>query len=307
MTSALGLNDHHQATVINYMRFARYQRGQRLRAVDACFDDLKDSRLIDETFTVDEVTEMLDGLLAVVRGEMESELINTAHTNVLLLRQLCQQAEKWHLKLQADISELENRDLLEKIKDFEDAEFTGTKRDTDFSALSGPSKLEPLNESSASALLHMEIERLKEENEKLKDRLKAVESQALGIQQEKNLLSSDLEKTKNALSSAKGTVIRQDSGEEVEALRKQMAGLKSEIDKSRKHGSAAAEMLEGDLADTKHELLKVRADLELAEKELEKKVSQTAPFKNLKQMLTKKNDQIKDLRRRLAKYEDSDL
>ena len=42
--SALGLNDHHQATVVNYMRFARYQQGQRLRAVDACFEDLKDSR-----------------------------------------------------------------------------------------------------------------------------------------------------------------------------------------------------------------------------------------------------------------------
>jgi len=37
-------------------------------------------------------------------------------------------------------------------------------------------------------------------------------------------------------------------------------------------------------------------------KELEKKVSQTAPFQNLKQMLQKKNDQIKDLRRRLSKY-----
>jgi len=35
-------------------------------------------------------------------------------------------------------------------------------------------------------------------------------------------------------------------------------------------------------------------------KELEKKVSQTAPFQNLKQMLQKKNDQIKDLRRRLS-------
>ena len=52
---------------------------------------------------------MLDGLLAVVRGEVESELINTSHTNVLLLRQVFIQAEKWHLKLQADISELENR------------------------------------------------------------------------------------------------------------------------------------------------------------------------------------------------------
>ena len=65
--------------------------------------------LVEDTFTVDEVEEMLDGLLTVVRGEVEGELINTAHTNVLLLRQVFQQAEKWHLKLQADISELENR------------------------------------------------------------------------------------------------------------------------------------------------------------------------------------------------------
>ena len=35
-------------------------------------------------------------------------------------------------------------------------------------------------------------------------------------------------------------------------------------------------------------------------------VSQTAPFKNLKQMLQKKNEQMKDLRKRLAKYEDLD-
>lgn len=66
-------------------------------------------RLVDETFTVDEVREMLDGLQAVVRGEVEMELINTAHTNVLLLRQLFSQAEKFYLRLQSDISELENR------------------------------------------------------------------------------------------------------------------------------------------------------------------------------------------------------
>ena len=52
---------------------------------------------------------MLDGLLSLVRGEVDSELLNTAHTNILLLRQMFMIAEKWHLKLQADISELENR------------------------------------------------------------------------------------------------------------------------------------------------------------------------------------------------------
>lgn len=66
-------------------------------------------RLVEDTYTLDEVTDMLDGLCAVVRGEVESELINAAHTNVLLLRQMFSQAEKWHLKLQTDISELENR------------------------------------------------------------------------------------------------------------------------------------------------------------------------------------------------------
>ena len=35
--------------------------------------------------------------------------------------------------------------------------------------------------------------------------------------------------------------------------------------------------------------------------ELERKVSQTTPFKNLKSMLVKKNATLKDLRRRLAK------
>lgn len=66
-------------------------------------------RLVEETFTADEVTEMLEGLRVVVRGEVEMELINTAHTNVLLLRQLFSQAEKFYLRLQTDISELENR------------------------------------------------------------------------------------------------------------------------------------------------------------------------------------------------------
>lgn len=66
-------------------------------------------RLMEETYTVDEVADMLDGLQILVRGEVEMELINTAHTNVLLLRQLFSHAEKFYLRLQTDISELENR------------------------------------------------------------------------------------------------------------------------------------------------------------------------------------------------------
>ena len=59
--------------------------------------------------TGDEVREMLDGLCGVVKAEVDSELINSAHTHAILLRQLFQTADRWHLNLEPKISELENR------------------------------------------------------------------------------------------------------------------------------------------------------------------------------------------------------
>lgn len=56
----------------------------------------------------DEVKEMLDGLCAVLKADIGSDLIHNSHTSALLLRQLFQQAEKWHLKLKVDLSELQS-------------------------------------------------------------------------------------------------------------------------------------------------------------------------------------------------------
>lgn len=58
---------------------------------------------------MDEIREVLDDVSSVIAGEAESELINSAHTNVLLLQQVFRQAQKWHLDLNADLAELENR------------------------------------------------------------------------------------------------------------------------------------------------------------------------------------------------------
>ncbi|XP_062615439.1 leucine zipper transcription factor-like protein 1 [Saccostrea cucullata] len=292
----LGVNEHHQAQVVNYMRFTRYQRGQRLRAVEMCFEELKNSRLDETTYTIDEVTDMLDGLLSVVMGEVEGELDNTAYTNVLLLRQMFQQAEKWHLKLQADISELENRDLIETIADFEQKEFAGTTRDTDFNSVLKKMKLAPINESGGAALLHMKIEELEKENLKLSEKTRQMEQQvkALGGTVAASAVTSSVAGRSN-----------QNDGE-VDDLRKKLSSLESDLDSTKRSSASSSNAMEKDLVSTKHELLRIREMLEMAEKELEKKVSQTNPFKNLKQMLMKKNDQLKDLRKRLAKYEKVD-
>ncbi|XP_068073131.1 leucine zipper transcription factor-like protein 1 isoform X2 [Danio rerio] len=235
-----GFNEHHQHEVINYMRFARSKRALRLKTVDSCFQDLKESRLIEETYTVDEVTDILNGLQVLVRGEVEMELINTAHTNVLLLRQLFSQAEKFYLRLQTDISELENRELLEQVAEFEKTDF---KPNIKANQETTKPKLAPLNEGGVSELLQREISRLQEDNDKLKARLRTLESRAMCALEDKS-------KAETAL---------------------------KDLQKSQG-----------------------------VHQELEKKFQQTAAYRNLKEILNKKNEQIKDLRKRLLRYESAE-
>ncbi|XP_066543475.1 leucine zipper transcription factor-like protein 1 isoform X2 [Amia ocellicauda] len=287
----LGFNEHHQNEVINYMRFARSKRALRLKTIDSCFQDLKDSRLVEETFTVDEVSEMLDGLQVVVHSEVETELINTAHTNVLLLRQLFSQAEKFYLKLQTDVSELENRELLEQVAEFEKAEFTSSSKKANQE--SNKPKLAPLNEGGVSELLNKEIARLQEENDKLKARLRTIEMQATSALDEK----SKLEKALKDLQKIQG------DQKEITNLEETVTALKSDFQKTLNASSATQKHLEDNLVTTKHDLLKVQEQLAVAEKELEKKFQQTASYRNMKEILTKKNDQLKEIRKRLLKYE----
>ncbi|XP_069765314.1 leucine zipper transcription factor-like protein 1 isoform X3 [Narcine bancroftii] len=281
------------------MRFARSKRALRLKTVDSCFQDLKDSRLTEDTFTVDEVTEILDGLKVVVHSEVESELINTTYTNVLLLRQLFYQAEKWYLKLQTEISDLENRELLEQVAEFEKAEFlsSGKRANTEISK----PKLAPLNEG-VSELLSKEITRLQEENDKLKARLKTVEVQATNALDEK----FNLERVLKDLEKAQGNQETKFKSQETADLEAKLATLKADFEKSLNVSNENQKSLEDNLIATKHDLLRVQEDLLLAEKELEKKFQETAAYRNMKELLTKKNEQVKELRKRLSQYEAED-
>uniref|UniRef100_A0A3B5MJD7 Leucine zipper transcription factor-like protein 1 n=1 Tax=Xiphophorus couchianus TaxID=32473 RepID=A0A3B5MJD7_9TELE len=269
-----GFNEHHQSEIINYMRFARSKRLLRLKTIDSCFEELKDSRLVEDTFTVDEVREMLDGLQMVVRGEVEMELIDTAHTNVLLLRQIFSQAEKFYLRLQSDISELENSKPM----------------------------LAPLNEGGVSELLNKEIAKLQEENDKLKSRLRTLETQAMSALDEKTKAEralKDLQRTQGEQKLSAQT-------KEINSLEDTVAALKEDYERSLSANAASQKDLKENLITAKHELLRVQEQLTLAEKELEKKFQQTAAYRNMKEILTKKNEQIKEIRKRLQKYEPDD-
>lgn len=94
--------------------------------------------------------------------------------------------------------------------------------------------------------------------------------------------------------------------QDLDDLENTVAALKSEFQKTLNDKTENQKSLEENLAAAKHDLLRVQEQLSMAEKELEKKFQQTAAYRNMKEILTKKNDQIKDLRKRLAKYESED-
>lgn len=297
---SLDLNEHHQNEIFNYMRFARYLRKQRLRAVDTCFEDVKASRLLDETFTLEEITDTVNELSLVVKAEVESELINMAYSNALLLQQILSQAEKWHLKIQVNTTDLENRELLDKVKNFEEKKIQDLK---DSTGQASPIKhrLEPMNDLGGAFLLQQEIDRLQEDNMKLRQRLKHVESQASTLLQDRSTLSDDLKKVKGELDATR-SYADSEMKEEVNRLNEQLLNAKCTIG-DLQTSVVQKEDTEKNLTQMGHQLLRVQEQLELAEKEMEKKVSQTTAYINLKKMLHQKNELIKMLRKKLANYE----
>lgn len=303
--SDLGLNSHHEEEVRKYLKFARYNRNQQLRSVDGCFSDLKESRLTEDTFTLEEVEECFDNLQAVVRSSVDAELINDAHTNVLLLVQLFSQAEKWHLKLVADISELENQKLLKEIAEFEENETSPNKstKSLQLSSLSQKAKLQPLNEGGSTALLQMEINRLKEENEDLKNKFVQLEKSASHTSRETSKLRSDLEQAKQKGHQDDKKPPQGNDDDEVLLLSDKISSLSGELRDAEEAYQNKCATLEDEVANSKHYILALQHEIEVLTGEFEKKFSETTQFKNLKKMLEQKNGQLKEFRKRLKKYE----
>ncbi|XP_015911618.2 leucine zipper transcription factor-like protein 1 isoform X1 [Parasteatoda tepidariorum] len=305
MAEDLALSELHSEMIGSYLKFAKFRRSKHLRTIEQTFDDMKLSRLLEDTYSVDEVRDLLDELCALLKGDLELELINTAHTAALLLCQMCCQAQQWHLKLSADISELENRDLLEKVNKFEERlNSSSLEKGLNGSPLR-VNKLQPLGENAgASQLLQLEIDRLNEENRRLSEKLKSVEKQTVDILESKAALTANLVEVQQELKEMK-----EGKAENVEKdlkhLEDEMNQVKKELETTMCASAYTQQNLECDLLETKQRFLEVQSQLQLAEKELEVKLSQTGAFKNMKKMLATKNEQIKTLRQKLNNYENT--
>jgi leucine zipper transcription factor-like protein 1 len=298
MASDFGLNDSHEEQIVNFLRFSRLKRGEATKAIENAFQGVVDSRLVEETYTVDEVKDILSSLEGVTRADVESELIYSSHTSVLVLKQACEQAEKWHLKLNPNISELENREQIQKVARFEALKFSDDLKSS--SSVLGGRRLEPLNESGGSALLQLEIDRLKEDNKRLSSRLSQAETTVKDAIAKKDKLQKQLQEIQQS------TTPQETAGEsdELTRLHQEVSDLKAELSATKSTPVVLdTGKLERELEMRCQELLKVNAELETVKSEMDKKFNETSQFVNMKKMLSSKNDQIKQLRDRLKRYE----
>ncbi|EEB11783.1 conserved hypothetical protein [Pediculus humanus corporis] len=285
----LGLNQHHQSVLISYMKFAKYMRNQILKQVNASFQDTE-SRLYDDTFTKEEIKEIIGDLEKIIQCDVESELINFSHNNVLLLKQIFKQAEKWYLRLDINLSESQNQEELEMIKllEFDEGQFA-----------SGPQsqKTEKEIEEGSIALLKMEIERLNEENMRLSNIIQDSEDMTDLYKDEKNKLGEKLLSAQKEITNYKGLLENLQHSKNEEETIKEMEEKLIHVENLL---SINIENLE------ENENIKDKLKIELMstkEKELEKKFSETKAYANMKQILMKKNEQIKELRRELLTYQ----
>jgi len=116
----LGVNEHHEQIIRHYVLFSREQKTVGQRSFRAAADDFKNQRLSDEAMmTVNEVNDFLNDFIDVLEKEFEQELTHQYRVNALLIKQLFQQAEQWFLKLNPNFDQLENRRLIDLIRDYE--------------------------------------------------------------------------------------------------------------------------------------------------------------------------------------------
>lgn len=158
-------------------------------------------RILEDTYTSEEIKEILESLSLLIKSEVEAELINYNHTNILLLKQIFNQAQKWHLRMQLDLSELQNKEQLELIKHFENQQFASIKLETQ------TPKLVPIQDESGSTyLLNLEITRLKKANEEFEKSFEEAEEKADIYLQEIGRLDKELEISKKELSNLESMI-----------------------------------------------------------------------------------------------------
>jgi len=264
------LSEHHKEQLAAFLRFAEYKRGEHSNEVEGTFEDFKDSRVVEDVYTKEDVEAMLDDVCQGVKGTLGTELQHYSHTHMLVLQQLFKQGETLDLNFSIDASQLESGSALSDLQAFEGAEKEKAAMSSGLSDKKGLATISAAG-GAGGAGNHLDMLRrvqgLEKENAEHKERYAKLQAAVSEQMREKS------EGGGRALAAAEG--------------RAHMSGVE----------------MEQKIEQLSTELEQAKEEVSITNGALEAKVDKSKQFQSLKKIIGTKNEQVKDLRVRLAKYE----
>jgi len=299
------LNPDHDRQLVEYLRFLRRKRDTAIAEVAAEFKEVNESRLFEESYSADEVANILEGLLTMVRQAMKRDLQSTMFSSVLLLKQAFEQAESNNgLTLTTNLAATEDIGLLEAVEQWDRSVHGSSGSAPPLSARASvvrasPSRtLRPVGMTQDPRLI-ADLQGARDDNASLQERFQRMQVQTQQILREKSELQAQVE----AMSSG--------SSDETEALRAQVEQLQAELQAAYDREAAAPppeqpgtghDTLLRELHDAQDAAAQLQASLDQAQAELDSRLERSTQFVNLKQMLRKKSDVVRHLRETLEQH-----
>ena len=109
------LTYEHEEQVKAFLKFFSIKTNRTTKRVGSlCFEDQKEF-LTDDMYSKDDVQKMLDSLLNSVVHTVETDLKNTVSMNMLVLRQLLEEAETEEIEMNIDMTIVEDQSLLTEV------------------------------------------------------------------------------------------------------------------------------------------------------------------------------------------------
>eukprot|EP01006_Ploeotia_vitrea_P037973 TRINITY_DN66191_c4_g7_i1.p1 TRINITY_DN66191_c4_g7~~TRINITY_DN66191_c4_g7_i1.p1 ORF type:complete len:289 (+),score=148.78 TRINITY_DN66191_c4_g7_i1:61-927(+) len=271
-SDAAYLSEVHKAQLASFVKFFEQQRQRHVAALSDVAADAKELRVLEEMYTRDEVGEVLDGVVADVKANLEEDLERFTHQSVLYLQQVFLQAEGHGVTLKVDTATLDDQRLLAGVKEME-----GPSSTNKLMALpkveKKASKLAPLT-GTVDVKLLKQVKDLQQANERLQNRFDKLQTQCQKAMKENTSLRQQVAEKEKTAASANAN-LEQFKSTTAASAEQQIQELQNQLKSEREAHDREVEVLKD---------------------QLQEKVNASKQFQELKKMVQKKNALIKQLR-----------
>jgi len=241
------------------------------------------------------VEEHFDNLREVVEGAVRTEFKNQANVFVLIIKSLLQDAESQGASLDVDPHMLDDAQTLQEVEKIR------------LERRLAPAEMKAQGKSGRGQLLSIKDEHgelVKKNGQldstvgKLEDKLRRMQEQMNAVLREKVLLQEELDEARHHFKTVSGHADRRAQEKEADyhSTRQELEDAKGAFEARTKETVGLMREVEN----LKHQLQE-------AEDENQTRLNQSKQVQQLRKLMSQKNDQIQDLRRRLDKYEPDTL